>query len=84
MPGPTLVNDGAIYVALGIWAGWTAAASDPTLPLGAALAVAVWKLYDKRNKRNPGGSLCARRGGSAWAQCGYRLCEAVACLLNRG
>ncbi|KAI3429256.1 hypothetical protein D9Q98_005353 [Chlorella vulgaris] len=55
VPGPTLVNDGAIYVALGIWAGWTAAASDPTLPLGAALAVAVWKLYDKRNKRNPEG-----------------------------
>lgn len=54
VPGTTLVNDGSIFLALGIWAGWTAAASDPTLPLGAALAFAAWKLYDKRNKRNPG------------------------------
>ena len=55
VPGSTLVNDGSIFVALGAWAAWTAAASDPTLPLGAALAFAAWKLYDKRNKRNPGG-----------------------------
>lgn len=55
MPATTLVNDGSVFVALGIWAAWTAAASDPTLPLGAALAFAAWKLYDKRNKRNPGG-----------------------------
>lgn len=50
----TLVNDGSIYIALGIWAAWTAAASDPTLPLGATLAFAAWKLYDKRVKRSPG------------------------------
>jgi hypothetical protein len=55
VPGSTLVNDGSIFVALGAWAAWTAEASDPTLPLGAALAFAAWKLYDKRNKRNPGG-----------------------------
>lgn len=55
VPGTTLVNDGSVFLALGIWAGWTAAASDPTLPLGAALAFAAWKLYDKRNKRNPDG-----------------------------
>ena len=54
VPSTTLVNDGSVFVALGVWAGWTAAASDPTLPLGAALAFAAWKLYDKRNKRNPG------------------------------
>ncbi|EFN59567.1 hypothetical protein CHLNCDRAFT_132902 [Chlorella variabilis] len=55
VPSTTLVNDGSVFVALGVWAGWTAAASDPTLPLGAALAFAAWKLYDKRNKRNPDG-----------------------------
>ncbi len=56
VPATTLVNDGSVFVALGIWAAWTAAASDPTLPLGGALAFAAWKLYDKRNKRNPGKS----------------------------
>ena len=57
VPSTTLVNDGSVFLLLGIWAAWTAAASDPTLPLGAALAFAAWKLYDKRSKRNPGGRL---------------------------
>lgn len=51
----TLVNDGSIFVALGLWAAWQAASADPTLPLGAALCFCVWKLYDKRNKRDPDG-----------------------------
>lgn len=45
----------SVFLALGIWAAWTAAASDPTLPLGACLAFAAWKIYDKRSKRSPGG-----------------------------
>ena len=64
VPGPTLVNDGSVFVALGLWAAWTATASDPTLALGAALAFCAWRLYDKRNKRNPGGGWgCLRVGG---------------------
>lgn len=51
----TLVNDGSIFVALALWAAWQAASSDPTLPLGAAVCFCAWKLYDKRNKRNPDG-----------------------------
>lgn len=55
VPGVTLVNDGSIFVALALWAAWQAASSDPTLPLGAAVCFCAWKLYDKRNKRNPDG-----------------------------
>eukprot|EP00890_Picochlorum_soloecismus_P000935 jgi/Picsp_1/1842/NSC_05309-R1_protein len=51
----TLVNDGGIFLALALWAAWQAASSDPTLPLGAAVCFCAWKLYDKRNKRNPDG-----------------------------
>ena len=51
----TMVNDGSIFLALALWAAWQATSSDPTLPLGAAVAFCVWKLYDKRNKRNPDG-----------------------------
>lgn len=50
----TLVNDGSVFVLLGIWAAWQATTTDPTLPLGACLAYAVWKIYDKRVKRSPG------------------------------
>jgi len=51
----TMVNDGSIFLALALWAAWQAASSDPTLPLGAAVCFCAWKLYDKRNKRNPDG-----------------------------
>jgi hypothetical protein len=51
----TLVNDGSIFGALALWAAWQAGSSDPTLPLGAAICFCAWKLYDKRNKRNPEG-----------------------------
>lgn len=51
----TLVNDGSIFAALALWAAWQAGSSDPTLPLGAAICFCAWKLYDKRNKRNPDG-----------------------------
>ena len=54
---PVLVNDGSIFVALGVWAAWQATSSDPTLPLGAAICFSCWKLYDKRTKRNPGKKL---------------------------
>ena len=55
VPSTTLVNDGSIFVALGLWAAWQAASSDPTLPLGAAICFCAWKLYDKRSKRDPDG-----------------------------
>lgn len=55
VPSVTIVNDGSIFLALALWASWQAGSSDPTLPLGAALCFCAWKLYDKRNKRNPDG-----------------------------
>lgn len=55
VPGTTLVNDGSIFLALGLWAAWQAASSDPTLPIGAAICFCAWKLYDKRSKRDPDG-----------------------------
>ena len=55
VPVTTLVNDGSIFFALGLWAAWQAASSDPTLPIGGAICFCAWKLYDKRLKRNPDG-----------------------------
>ena len=63
----------SVFLALGIWAAWTAAASDPTLPLGACLAFAAWKIYDKRSKRSPGG----------WAVWLAPVVAAAACRLCR-
>lgn len=71
VPGTTLVNDGSIFVALGVWAAWQAASSDPTLPLGAAICFCAWKLYDKRSKRDPEGP---HLGGSpVWGALGSTL-----------
>ncbi|KAL0041566.1 hypothetical protein WJX79_007563 [Trebouxia sp. C0005] len=53
--GPTIVNDGSIFLALGIWSAWQSASSDPTLPLGAAICFCTYRLFDKRRKRNPEG-----------------------------
>lgn len=53
--GPTIVNDGSIFMALGIWSAWQSASSDPTLPLGAAICFCTYRLFDKRRKRNPEG-----------------------------
>ena len=65
----TLVNDGSVFVLLGVWAAWNAAtsagASDPTLPMCAALAFSAYKLYEKRTRRSPGEERTAggRAGG---------------------
>lgn len=75
VPATTLVNDGSVFVALGVWAAWTAAASDPTLPLGAALAFAAWKLYDKRNKRNPDGPFWG--GNPMWGALGATVLSLI-------
>ena len=71
VPAPTLVNDGSIFAALGLWAGWQAASSDPTLPIGAALCFCAWKLYDKRNKRNPDGPYLG--GSPIWGALGSTI-----------
>ena len=55
VPSTTLVNDGSIFAALGVWAAVQIQAADPTLPLGAALAFCAWRLLDKRKNRNPDG-----------------------------
>lgn len=62
VPLSTIVNEGVVYLALAVWAGWQSSIAEPTLPLGGALAYAVWKVYDKRTKRNPEGPFW---GGSA-------------------
>ena len=36
-------------------AAWQSAAADPSLPIGAALCYAVWRLFEKRKARNPDG-----------------------------
>lgn len=51
VPSTTLVNDGTVFVALGLWAAWQSASSDPTLPLGAAICYCGYKLYEKRQRR---------------------------------
>lgn len=71
VPGTTLVNDGSIFVALGIWAAWQAASSDPTLPIGAAICFCAWKLYDKRSKRDPDGPHIG--GSPIWGALGSTL-----------
>lgn len=71
VPATTLVNDGSIFVALGLWAAWQAASSDPTLPIGAALCFCAWKLYDKRNKRNPDGPYLG--GSPIWGALGTTI-----------
>jgi ATP-dependent HslUV protease ATP-binding subunit HslU len=71
VPSTTLVNDGSIFLALGLWAAWQAASSDPTLPIGAALCFCAWKLYDKRNKRNPDGPYLG--GSPIWGALGSTI-----------
>lgn len=75
VPSTTLVNDGSIFVALGLWAAWQAASSDPTLPLGAALCFCAWKLYDKRNKRNPDGPYLG--GSPIWGALGTTILSLI-------
>jgi hypothetical protein len=41
----TLVNEGSIFLGLALWAAWQAASSDPTLPLGGAVAFCAYKIY---------------------------------------
>ncbi|BDA48385.1 probable protein CHAPERONE-LIKE PROTEIN OF POR1, chloroplastic [Coccomyxa sp. Obi] len=53
VPLPTIVNDGSIFVMMGLWAAWQTSTADPSLPVGAALCFSVWRLFDKRKKRAP-------------------------------
>lgn len=51
----TVVNEGVIYLALAIWAAIQSSAADPILPMGLALGYSTYKLFQKRNSRNPDG-----------------------------
>lgn len=56
VPATTVVNDGFIYCMLACWAAGTQhAAGDPTAPFVVSLGFCVWRLFDKRIKRNPEG-----------------------------
>eukprot|EP00210_Caulerpa_lentillifera_P007570 g7230.t1 len=56
VPLTTIVNDGVIYLLLGCWAAGTQyVTSDPTGPFVVAMGFCAWRLFDKRQKRNPDG-----------------------------
>eukprot|EP00873_Tetraselmis_striata_P018852 jgi/Tetstr1/439116/TSEL_002981.t1 len=55
VPVVTLVNEGAIYLALAVWAAIQSGAADPILPMGLALGYSTYKVFQKRNSRNPDG-----------------------------
>lgn len=56
VPLTTIVNDGVIFLLMSFWAAGTQyATSDPTGPFVVALGFSVWRLFDKRQKRNPDG-----------------------------
>lgn len=50
-----IVNDGAIFAILGLWAAVMSTTYDPTLPLGGALCYCGWRLFAKRRLRSPEG-----------------------------
>ena len=41
-------------------AAWQAQTADPSLPVGAAIAFSIYKLFDKRKKRAPEGDTSGR------------------------
>lgn len=41
-------------------AAWQAQTADPSLPVGAAIAFSIYKLFDKRKKRAPEGNTSGR------------------------
>ena len=41
-------------------AAWQTASADPSLPVGAASAFSIYKLFDKRKKRAPEGDMSGR------------------------
>lgn len=50
-----IVNDGAIFAILGLWAAIMSSTYDPTLPLGGAMCFCGWRLFSKRRIRSPEG-----------------------------
>lgn len=56
VPKTTIVNEGFIYFMLACWAAGTQhATGDPTAPFVLAMGFCCWRMFDKRNKRNPDG-----------------------------
>jgi len=73
LPLATIVNEGVIYLALAIWAGVQSVAADPILPLGLGFGFAAYKIFDKRNKRNPDASTSPLWGALGMAVFGIFL-----------
>ena len=71
----TVVNDGAIFLALAVWAAWQANSTDPTLPLVGAICYCGWRLFDKRKARNPDGPFFG--GSPVWGALGATLIALV-------
>ena len=72
----TVVNDGAIFLALAVWAAWQANSTDPTLPLVGAICYCAWRLFDKRRARSPDGPFFG--GSPIWGALGATLLALVA------
>lgn len=80
VPSTTIINDGFIYTMLACWAAGTQnATGDPTAPFVVSLSFCVWRVFDKRTKRNPEGPYF---GNSAiWGSIATVLCGFVFALL---
>ena len=61
------------YAASSAWhrAAWQTQSADPSLPVGAAIAFSVWRLFDKRKKRAPEGTDLGR--SPIWGALGITL-----------
>ena len=62
-------------------AAWQTQTADPSLPVGAAIAFSVWRLFDKRKKRAPEGTDLGR--SPIWGALGVTLLGLVAGFLVR-
>ncbi len=57
-------------------AAWQSSTADPSLPVGAAICFSVWRLFDKRKKRDPEGFDSGR--SPIWAALGVTLFGLIA------
>ena len=62
-------------------AAWQTQSADPSLPVGAAIAFSVWRLFDKRKKRAPEGTDLGR--SPIWGALGVTLLGLVLGFLVR-
>jgi ATP-dependent HslUV protease ATP-binding subunit HslU len=67
----TCVNDGSIFLALGLWAAWQVGTTDPTFPMALTLVYTGYKFFTKRKNRNPDGPFLG--GSPLWPALGMTV-----------